>query len=233
MTCHHLIILFSFFLSLKNDILTTIVLQSYWWEDVSHQWLHSFHWSSILYGMLLLTLSLFYRAKLIRVLMLCFLFFNPGFCDCHIYVFTVGLCFHCSIIITPEGTLIIRNISKPDEGKYTCFAENFMGKANSTGILSVRGKDKCFIFMGTNAIIMDRVVVHFVYRNFSLEKNTSLNYSLHSPMEPTRNHGISKILFPSKSGTWYQKTQPPCKFRRCVLPSYAYKWLSIKNYCFT
>ncbi|XP_061488168.1 contactin-2 isoform X2 [Rhineura floridana] len=47
-----------------------------------------------------------------------------------------------SITITPDGTLIIRNISKLDEGKYTCFAENFMGKANSTGILSVRDATK-------------------------------------------------------------------------------------------
>lgn len=37
--------------------------------------------------------------------------------------------------------MILQNISKSDEGKYTCFAENFMGKANSTGILSVRGRD--------------------------------------------------------------------------------------------
>nr|XP_020652890.1 contactin-2 isoform X4 [Pogona vitticeps]XP_020652895.1 contactin-2 isoform X4 [Pogona vitticeps]XP_020652905.1 contactin-2 isoform X4 [Pogona vitticeps]XP_020652909.1 contactin-2 isoform X4 [Pogona vitticeps] len=44
--------------------------------------------------------------------------------------------------ITPDGTLIIRNISKSDEGKYTCFAENFMGKANSTGTLSVRDATK-------------------------------------------------------------------------------------------
>ncbi|XP_077190805.1 contactin-2 isoform X2 [Paroedura picta] len=47
-----------------------------------------------------------------------------------------------SITITPDGTLIIQNISKSDEGKYTCFAENFMGKANSTGILSVRDATK-------------------------------------------------------------------------------------------
>ncbi|XP_053104155.1 contactin-2 isoform X2 [Hemicordylus capensis] len=47
-----------------------------------------------------------------------------------------------SITITPDGTLIIRNISKSDEGKYTCFAENFMGKANSTGIISVRDATK-------------------------------------------------------------------------------------------
>uniref|UniRef100_A0A8C3KPW7 Contactin 2 n=1 Tax=Calidris pygmaea TaxID=425635 RepID=A0A8C3KPW7_9CHAR len=43
------------------------------------------------------------------------------------------------VTITTDGTLILQNISKSDEGKYTCFAENFMGKANSTGILSVRG----------------------------------------------------------------------------------------------
>uniref|UniRef100_A0A8D0DK78 Contactin 2 n=1 Tax=Salvator merianae TaxID=96440 RepID=A0A8D0DK78_SALMN len=46
------------------------------------------------------------------------------------------------ITITPSGTLIIQNISKSDEGKYTCFAENFLGKANSTGILSVRDATK-------------------------------------------------------------------------------------------
>ncbi|XP_029429716.1 contactin-2 isoform X2 [Rhinatrema bivittatum] len=46
------------------------------------------------------------------------------------------------VAITEEGTLIIRNISRADEGKYTCFAENFMGKANSTGILSVRDATK-------------------------------------------------------------------------------------------
>ncbi|XP_062998357.1 contactin-2 [Elgaria multicarinata webbii] len=47
-----------------------------------------------------------------------------------------------STTITPDGTLIIRNITKSDEGKYTCFAENFMGKANSTGVLSVRDATK-------------------------------------------------------------------------------------------
>nr|XP_033773484.1 contactin-2 isoform X2 [Geotrypetes seraphini] len=46
------------------------------------------------------------------------------------------------VSITEEGMLIIRNISRSDEGKYTCFAENFMGKANSTGILSVREATK-------------------------------------------------------------------------------------------
>lgn len=61
-------------------------------------------------------------------------------CLSHLFFLFAGLFLHCSITITPDGTLIIQNISKSDEGKYTCFAENFMGKANSTGILSVRGK---------------------------------------------------------------------------------------------
>ncbi|OXB67185.1 hypothetical protein ASZ78_015826 [Callipepla squamata] len=46
------------------------------------------------------------------------------------------------VTITADGTLILQNISKSDEGKYTCFAENYMGKANSTGILSVRDATK-------------------------------------------------------------------------------------------
>lgn len=44
------------------------------------------------------------------------------------------------ITVAPDGTLWIRNVSRADEGKYTCFAENYLGKANSTGHLSVRGK---------------------------------------------------------------------------------------------
>lgn len=39
-----------------------------------------------------------------------------------------------------DGSLEIRNISKSDEGAYTCFAENNRGKANSTGSLTVTGK---------------------------------------------------------------------------------------------
>ncbi|XP_072281001.1 contactin-2 [Pyxicephalus adspersus] len=42
------------------------------------------------------------------------------------------------VTVTANGTLILKNISRTDEGNYTCFAENIMGKSNSTGILSVR-----------------------------------------------------------------------------------------------
>ncbi|XP_015197892.1 contactin-2 isoform X1 [Lepisosteus oculatus] len=46
------------------------------------------------------------------------------------------------VTVTPDGSLWIQNISRSDEGKYTCFAENFLGKANSTGFLSVREATK-------------------------------------------------------------------------------------------
>ncbi|KAM9364890.1 contactin-2 [Pholidichthys leucotaenia] len=46
------------------------------------------------------------------------------------------------VTVTPDGVLWIHNISRPDEGKYTCFAENYLGKANSTGHLSVRDATK-------------------------------------------------------------------------------------------
>uniref|UniRef100_A0A3Q2XSV1 Contactin 2 n=1 Tax=Hippocampus comes TaxID=109280 RepID=A0A3Q2XSV1_HIPCM len=46
------------------------------------------------------------------------------------------------VTVTPDGILWITNISRADEGKYTCFAENYLGKANSTGHLSVRDATK-------------------------------------------------------------------------------------------
>ena len=48
--------------------------------------------------------------------------------------------FFLRVTVTPDGQLWIHNISRADEGKYTCFAENYLGKANSTGHLSVRGR---------------------------------------------------------------------------------------------
>ncbi|XP_055000685.1 contactin-2-like [Sorex araneus] len=46
------------------------------------------------------------------------------------------------LTVTPKGMLIIRNIGRSNEGKYTCFAENFMGKANGTGVQSVQDATK-------------------------------------------------------------------------------------------
>uniref|UniRef100_A0AAY4CNZ4 Contactin 2 n=1 Tax=Denticeps clupeoides TaxID=299321 RepID=A0AAY4CNZ4_9TELE len=46
------------------------------------------------------------------------------------------------VTVSPDGVLWIYNISRADEGKYTCFAENYLGKANSTGHLSVRDATK-------------------------------------------------------------------------------------------
>uniref|UniRef100_A0A667YCI8 Contactin 2 n=1 Tax=Myripristis murdjan TaxID=586833 RepID=A0A667YCI8_9TELE len=46
------------------------------------------------------------------------------------------------VTVTPDGVLWIHNISRADEGKYTCFAENYLGKANSTAHLSVRDATK-------------------------------------------------------------------------------------------
>ncbi|KAM4619310.1 contactin-1a-like isoform 1-T2 [Polymixia lowei] len=41
------------------------------------------------------------------------------------------------VFIWEDGSLEILNVTRADEGRYTCFAENDLGKANSTGSLSV------------------------------------------------------------------------------------------------
>lgn len=44
------------------------------------------------------------------------------------------------VFIWEDGSLEILNVTRADEGRYTCFAENDRGKANSTGSLLVLGK---------------------------------------------------------------------------------------------
>uniref|UniRef100_A0A8C7SZX3 Contactin 1 n=1 Tax=Oncorhynchus mykiss TaxID=8022 RepID=A0A8C7SZX3_ONCMY len=44
------------------------------------------------------------------------------------------------VLIWEDGSLEILNVTEADEGRYTCFAENNRGKANSTGSLSITGK---------------------------------------------------------------------------------------------
>lgn len=46
------------------------------------------------------------------------------------------------VFIWEDGSLEILNVTRADEGRYTCFAENDRGKDNSTGSLLVTGKDK-------------------------------------------------------------------------------------------
>ncbi|XP_010881894.1 contactin-1a isoform X2 [Esox lucius] len=41
------------------------------------------------------------------------------------------------VFIWEDGSLEILNVTRADEGQYTCFAENDRGKANSTGYLSI------------------------------------------------------------------------------------------------
>uniref|UniRef100_A0A8C7SVH8 Contactin 1 n=1 Tax=Oncorhynchus mykiss TaxID=8022 RepID=A0A8C7SVH8_ONCMY len=41
------------------------------------------------------------------------------------------------VLIWEDGSLEILNVTEADEGRYTCFAENNRGKANSTGSLSI------------------------------------------------------------------------------------------------
>ncbi|KAL0968766.1 hypothetical protein UPYG_G00271410 [Umbra pygmaea] len=41
------------------------------------------------------------------------------------------------VLIWEDGSLEILNVTRADEGEYTCFAENDRGKANSTGYLSI------------------------------------------------------------------------------------------------
>jgi len=56
-----------------------------------------------------------------------------NFCCFNIYTLN-------SIHIWDDGSLEIINVTKLDEGRYTCFAENNRGKANSTGVLEMTGK---------------------------------------------------------------------------------------------
>nr|XP_061826414.1 contactin-1a-like isoform X3 [Nerophis lumbriciformis] len=46
------------------------------------------------------------------------------------------------VFIWDDGSLEILNVTRADEGRYTCFAQNDRGKANSTGSLSVTDSTK-------------------------------------------------------------------------------------------
>lgn len=55
-----------------------------------------------------------------------------------------------SIHIWDDGSLEILNITKLDEGTYTCFAENNRGKANNSGTLEITGKTPLSLFILDN-----------------------------------------------------------------------------------
>ncbi|XP_066559318.1 contactin-2 isoform X2 [Amia ocellicauda] len=73
------------------------------------------------------------------------------------------------VTIYADGTLWIQNISRADEGKYTCFAENFLGKANSTGILSVR----------------DATKITLVPSNADINQGENITLQCHASHDPT------------------------------------------------
>lgn len=50
---------------------------------------------------------------------------------------------HFRLMILEDGTLRITNISKSDEGSYTCVARNHFGASSSTGALLVKGASSC------------------------------------------------------------------------------------------
>lgn len=52
----------------------------------------------------------------------------------------ISFCFLHRVFIWEDGSLEILNVTRADEGRYTCFAENDRGKANSTGSLLVLGE---------------------------------------------------------------------------------------------
>lgn len=54
--------------------------------------------------------------------------------------YNVSSDFSDSVFVWDDGSLEILNVTKADDGLYTCYAENDRGKANSTGTLSIKGQ---------------------------------------------------------------------------------------------
>ncbi len=66
------------------------------------------------------------------------------------------------MLIWDDGSLEILNVSKSDEGSYTCYAENDRGKSNSTGTLTISGQTDLF-----NYLILSNLALHTC--NFSVK----------------------------------------------------------------
>uniref|UniRef100_A0A672K088 Contactin-1-like n=1 Tax=Sinocyclocheilus grahami TaxID=75366 RepID=A0A672K088_SINGR len=64
------------------------------------------------------------------------------------------------MLIWDDGSLEILNVSKSDEGSYTCYAENDRGKSNSTGTLTITEATKIIVAPSdTEAVVGDTTIL--------------------------------------------------------------------------
>uniref|UniRef100_A0A8C1Q1M5 Contactin 1b n=1 Tax=Cyprinus carpio TaxID=7962 RepID=A0A8C1Q1M5_CYPCA len=64
------------------------------------------------------------------------------------------------MLIWDDGSLEILNVSKSDEGSYTCYAENDRGKSNSTGTLTITEATKITVAPSdTEAVVGDTTIL--------------------------------------------------------------------------
>uniref|UniRef100_A0A671QIW4 Contactin 1b n=1 Tax=Sinocyclocheilus anshuiensis TaxID=1608454 RepID=A0A671QIW4_9TELE len=64
------------------------------------------------------------------------------------------------MLIWDDGSLEILNLSKSDEGSYTCYAENDRGKSNSTGTLTITEATKITVAPSdTEAVVGDTTIL--------------------------------------------------------------------------
>nr|XP_023659474.1 contactin-2-like [Paramormyrops kingsleyae]XP_023659476.1 contactin-2-like [Paramormyrops kingsleyae] len=102
------------------------------------------------------------------------------------------------VTVTPDGNLWITNISRADEGKYTCFAENYLGKANSTGHLSVR----------------DATKITLAPSNADINQGDNVTLQCHASHDPTMDLTFTWSL----NGVLLDLEEPHGHFRRTETP---------------
>ncbi|XP_064156572.1 contactin-2-like isoform X1 [Anguilla rostrata] len=99
------------------------------------------------------------------------------------------------VTVTPEGNLWITNISRADEGKYTCFAENYLGKANSTGVLSVRDATKITLAPSNADINQGENVTLQCHASHDPSMDLTFTWSLNGvPLDPEKSGGHYRRL---------------------------------------
>lgn len=79
--------------------------------------------------------------------------------------YLLSLCAH-RFEILEDHTLIVRQVASPDEGSYTCMAENMVGKSEASATLTVHGQYKCQIRYPTPSLekLSDKGWVFFVQK---------------------------------------------------------------------